>query len=52
EAELGLSYEQIDDYLEGRDIDDAAAAALEARYRATAHKRTVPVGPEDAWWRG
>ncbi|HTN59024.1 MAG TPA: ammonia-dependent NAD(+) synthetase [Protaetiibacter sp.] len=51
EAELGLSYEQIDDYLEGRDIDDAAAAALEARYRATAHKRTVPVGPEDDWWR-
>ena len=51
EAELGLSYAQIDDYLEGRDIDDAAATALEARYRATAHKRTVPVGPDDDWWR-
>lgn len=51
EAELGLSYAQIDDYLEGRDIDDAAATALEARFRATAHKRTVPVGPDDDWWR-
>jgi NAD+ synthase len=51
EAELGLSYDQIDDYLEGREIDPTAAEALEARYRATAHKRTVPVGPDDDWWR-
>jgi NAD+ synthase len=51
ETELGLSYEQIDDYLEGREVPDAVAAALEARYCATAHKRTVPVGPEDDWWR-
>lgn len=51
EAELGLSYEQIDDYLEGREVDEATAAALEARYLASAHKRTVPVGPADTWWR-
>jgi len=51
EAELGLSYTQIDDYLEGREVPDAVAAALEARYRATAHKRTMPVGPDDDWWR-
>lgn len=51
EAELGLSYEQIDDYLEGHAIDEAAATALEARYRLTAHKRTVPPGPADTWWR-
>jgi NAD+ synthase len=51
EAELGLSYDQIDDYLEGREIDPTSAEALEARYRATAHKRTVPVGPDDDWWR-
>jgi NAD+ synthase len=51
EAELGLSYDQIDDYLEGREVDDAVATALEARYRATTHKRTLPVGPEDDWWR-
>lgn len=51
EAELGLSYEQIDDYLEGCEVDEATAAALEARYLASAHKRTMPVGPADTWWR-
>lgn len=51
ETELGLSYAQIDTYLEGGEIEDAAAEALEARYLATRHKRTVPVGPDDAWWR-
>ena len=29
EAELGLRYEDIDDYLEGREIDQAAAEKLE-----------------------
>jgi len=52
ETELGLSYTQIDDYLEGREVPDDVAEALEARYRATAHKRTMPVAPADTWWRG
>ena len=51
ETELGLSYEQIDDYLEGRAIDDDAAASLEHRYLTTRHKRTVPVTLLDQWWR-
>lgn len=51
ETELGISYAQIDDYLEGRDVDDTVAEALEARYLATRHKRTVPVSPLDDWWR-
>jgi len=51
EAELGLSYAQIDDYLEGREVDEAVAAALEARYAATRHKRALPVAPDDDWWR-
>lgn len=52
EANLGLSYTQIDDYLEGLDIDTAVAEAIEARFLATRHKRTVPVTPFDDWWRG
>ncbi len=52
ETELGITYAQIDAYLEGEQIDAEAAAALERRYRMTAHKRTVPVGPDDTWWRG
>ena len=51
EAELGLTYRQIDDYLEGQDVDPATAASLEARYLQTLHKRTVPVTPLDTWWR-
>lgn len=43
ESELGMTYDQIDDYLEGKDIEEKEAEKLEARYRATAHKRTVPV---------
>jgi len=51
EANLGLSYSDIDDFLEGRDVPDAVADALIARYTATEHKRRVPVGPSDDWWR-
>lgn len=51
EDELGLTYEQIDDYLEGKQIDPAAAERIEAKYRATRHKRHLPVTPGDRWWR-
>lgn len=51
EHELGLTYEQIDDYLEGREVDADAAKAIEHRYYITRHKRTVPVTIFDAWWR-
>ena len=52
ETELGITYSDIDDYLEGKDVDAAVAEKLEARYRATEHKRRVPVTPFDTWWRG
>ncbi|GGD87585.1 ammonia-dependent NAD(+) synthetase [Microbacterium murale] len=51
EDELGLTYEQIDDYLEGKPVDAAAAARLEGKYLATQHKRHLPVVPDDDWWR-
>lgn len=51
EIELGITYDQIDDYLEGKSIDDDAAALLEGRYLATRHKRTVPVTLLDGWWK-
>jgi NAD+ synthase len=50
EANLGLSYTQIDDYLEGREVDPEVADAIQLRYIATQHKRTVPVTPFDDWW--
>lgn len=51
EEELGLSYEQIDDYLEGREVPAEVAARIEAKYFASRHKRHLPVTPWDAWWR-
>lgn len=51
EANLGLSYEQIDDFLEGHEVPDAVAEQIEARYAGSRHKRTVPVTPFDSWWR-
>lgn len=51
EANLGLSYENIDSYLEGKEIPAPVAQALESRFLATRHKRTEPVSPADQWWR-
>lgn len=51
EAELGLRYDDIDDYLEGRAVDEAVAERIERTYLASRHKRTTPVTPYDTWWR-
>lgn len=51
EANLGLSYQHIDDYLEGLEVTDAVADAIESKYLATRHKRNQPVSPIDDWWR-
>ncbi len=50
EDNLGLSYEDIDDFLEGKDVSDEVAEALEARYRSTEHKRQPPASMFDTWW--
>ncbi|MFE2283498.1 ammonia-dependent NAD(+) synthetase [Streptomyces sp. NPDC059443] len=51
EVALGLTYAQIDDYLEGAEVTAEVAARLESIFLATRHKRTVPVTPLDEWWR-
>jgi NAD+ synthase len=48
EASLGLGYAEIDDYLEGKKIDKAAAERLANRYHLTAHKRSSPITPSDS----
>ncbi|SDZ05257.1 NH(3)-dependent NAD(+) synthetase [Micromonospora pattaloongensis] len=45
EDALGLAYNEIDDFLEGRPVPAAVEAALVDRYRATEHKRQLPLGP-------
>lgn len=51
EAALGVSYDNIDDYLEGNAIDAGAAATIENWYRKTEHKRRPPVTVFDDFWR-
>lgn len=51
EDELGLRYEQIDDYLEGKDIGAEASELIERRFMASRHKRAMPAAPADSWWR-
>lgn len=43
EVALGVTYAQIDDYLEGKQIDEKAARIIESWYNKTAHKRHLPI---------
>jgi len=45
EAELGVKYNDIDDYLEGKEISEAAKTRIEHLYNVTAHKRVMPPKP-------
>jgi NAD+ synthase len=51
EANLGLTYSDIDDFLEGLDVADEVADAIEQRFLLTRHKRALPATPFDRWWR-
>lgn len=51
EAALGVSYHDIDDYLEGKEVSEAAAKKIEAWFIKTRHKRHLPVSPVDSWWK-
>ena len=43
EVALSLSYDDIDDYLEGKTVRPAVAQRIEALYKKTQHKRAMPV---------
>ncbi len=45
EVALGVSYTEIDDYLEGRPVSAEAESTILGWYRRTAHKRALPVTP-------
>lgn len=52
EVALGFSYENIDDYLEGKSVPSEIKMKIEAKYRATEHKRHGAVSIYDDWWKG
>ena len=45
EDAYGVTYEQIDDFLEGKEIEATARQRILQAYGATAHKRALPVSP-------
>ncbi|NJJ03203.1 ammonia-dependent NAD(+) synthetase [Corynebacterium coyleae] len=51
EEALGITYAHIDDYLEGKTIPADAQKRLEHLWRTGQHKRHMPPGPADTWWR-
>jgi NAD+ synthase len=51
ETELGITYDVLDDYLEGKVIDGDAVDKIEARYLKTEHKRQLPTAIYDTWWK-
>ncbi|WP_050181957.1 ammonia-dependent NAD(+) synthetase [Domibacillus robiginosus] len=51
ETALGVTYEQIDDYLEGKEIPVEAAEKIEAHFTKTRHKRHLPITIFDDFWK-
>lgn len=51
ETVLGVTYEILDDYLEGKTINSDAARIIESWYQRTEHKRHPPVTVFDDFWK-
>ncbi|MFD6185295.1 ammonia-dependent NAD(+) synthetase [Streptomyces goshikiensis] len=45
EDALGVTYDDIDDFLEGKPVDERAFDTIVRRYRLTEHKRQLPIAP-------
>lgn len=50
EEALGLSYNDIDDYLELKNVLPEVVEKIESFYDRTKHKRNMPVTINDDWW--
>ncbi|MFS1663396.1 ammonia-dependent NAD(+) synthetase [Streptococcus sp. zg-JUN1979] len=51
EVALGVSYEAIDDYLEGKTISDKDKAIIETWWQKGQHKRHLPITIFDDFWK-
>lgn len=45
EDALGVTYDDIDDFLEGKPVDERTHDKITGRYRLTDHKRRLPIAP-------
>lgn len=51
EVALGVTYDDIDDYLEGKQVSDTAKNTIEALFRKSEHKRHLPITVFDDFWK-
>lgn len=51
EVALGLTYDEIDDYLEGKEIAEQSRETLEGHYLRSQHKRNLPITIFDDFWK-
>ena len=51
EVALGVTYDDIDDYIEGKEVNESAAQKIENWYIKTEHKRFGPITVFDDWWK-
>ncbi|MFC6346901.1 ammonia-dependent NAD(+) synthetase [Vagococcus carniphilus] len=51
EVALGVTYEAIDDYLEGKEVSETQAKTIEGWYLKTQHKRHLPITKDDTFWK-
>ncbi len=51
EIALNVTYDQIDDYLEGKEISEAARGVIEGHYLRSQHKRHMPITIFDDFWK-
>lgn len=51
ESALGVTYEEIDDYLEGKAVSEQAKQTIEMLYSKSEHKRHMPITIFDDFWK-
>lgn len=51
EVALGVSYDEIDDYLEGKEVPVKARETIEKHFARSAHKRHMPITIFDDFWK-
>ncbi|WP_110929567.1 ammonia-dependent NAD(+) synthetase [Bacillus massiliglaciei] len=51
EVALGVTYDDIDNYLEGKEVSQGAAEKIENWYMKTEHKRNEAINVLDDWWK-
>ena len=51
EVALGLTYDEIDDYLEGKEIAEQSRETLKGHYLRSQHKRNLPITIFDDFWK-